>query len=100
MQTLSRCLLLLTLGLLVLPTQAAQVRELADFAGVRSNSLIGYGLVVGLRAQPGGGYQPRTGSNRSIAADTVCVSAAKQSRIQPSPSSLKASLVRPSKPAA
>ena len=48
MQTLSRCLLLLTFGLLVLPVQGAQVRELADFAGVRSNSLIGYGLVVGL----------------------------------------------------
>lgn len=29
-------------------TQAERLRDLADFAGVRSNALVGYGLVVGL----------------------------------------------------
>ena len=28
--------------------QAEQIRDIADFAGVRPNSLVGYGLVVGL----------------------------------------------------
>ncbi|WP_167538926.1 flagellar basal body P-ring protein FlgI [Vreelandella stevensii] len=31
-----------------LPAQAERVRELANFAGVRDNQLVGYGLVVGL----------------------------------------------------
>ncbi len=39
--------LLLSLGL-ALPVQAERIRDLASFAGVRSNSLVGYGLVVGL----------------------------------------------------
>lgn len=34
--------------LMALPVQAEQVRELATFAGVRDNQLVGYGLVVGL----------------------------------------------------
>ncbi len=34
--------------LLALPAQAERVRELANFAGVRDNQLVGYGLVVGL----------------------------------------------------
>lgn len=38
---------LLCLGL-ALPTQAERIRDLASFAGVRGNSLVGYGLVVGL----------------------------------------------------
>ena len=35
----------LLLGSLV---QAEQIRDIADFAGIRSNNLVGYGLVVGL----------------------------------------------------
>ena len=34
--------------LMALPAYAEQVRELATFAGVRANQLVGYGLVVGL----------------------------------------------------
>ncbi len=40
--------------LAVLPSNAQRVKDLADVAGVRSNQLIGYGLVVGL---PGTGEQ-------------------------------------------
>ena len=40
--------------LVVLPSSAQRVKDLADVAGVRSNQLIGYGLVVGL---PGTGEQ-------------------------------------------
>jgi flagellar P-ring protein precursor FlgI len=42
-------LLLVSLACLVaLPAQAERIRELASFAGVRDNVLVGYGLVVGL----------------------------------------------------
>ncbi|PRY64605.1 flagellar P-ring protein precursor FlgI [Vreelandella songnenensis] len=34
--------------LLALPAHAERIRELANFAGVRDNQLVGYGLVVGL----------------------------------------------------
>ncbi|MCG6656260.1 flagellar basal body P-ring protein FlgI [Halomonas campisalis] len=34
--------------LLALPAQAERIREIANFAGVRDNVLVGYGLVVGL----------------------------------------------------
>ncbi|MCH4812208.1 flagellar basal body P-ring protein FlgI [Vreelandella neptunia] len=34
--------------LLAFPAQAERIRELASFAGVRDNQLVGYGLVVGL----------------------------------------------------
>ncbi len=40
-------LILVMIGL-ALPVQAERIRDLADFAGVRNNSLVGYGLVVGL----------------------------------------------------
>nr|WP_108446295.1 flagellar basal body P-ring protein FlgI [Halomonas denitrificans] len=41
--------LALVLGCLVaLPAQAERLRDLAGFAGVRDNALVGYGLVVGL----------------------------------------------------
>lgn len=40
--------------MVVLPSSAQRVKDLADVAGVRSNQLIGYGLVVGL---PGTGEQ-------------------------------------------
>ena len=33
---------------LCVPVQAARVKDVADIAGVRSNKLVGYGLVVGL----------------------------------------------------
>lgn len=38
----------LVLMLAALPARAEQIRELARFAGVRDNALVGYGLVVGL----------------------------------------------------
>jgi flagellar P-ring protein precursor FlgI len=40
--------------MLALPSYAQRIKDLADVAGVRSNQLIGYGLVVGL---PGTGEQ-------------------------------------------
>ncbi|WP_355660206.1 flagellar basal body P-ring protein FlgI [Halomonas salifodinae] len=43
-----RLLTLALLWLLALPAQAERIRELANFAGVRDNVLVGYGLVVGL----------------------------------------------------
>lgn len=39
---------LILVSLLAFPAQAERVRELANFAGVRDNQLVGYGLVVGL----------------------------------------------------
>ena len=45
----SLCALLLGLGGgLSARVQAEQVRDIADFAGVRDNALVGYGLVIGL----------------------------------------------------
>ncbi|XHS76701.1 flagellar basal body P-ring protein FlgI [Burkholderiaceae bacterium UC74_6] len=41
-------LLLLLLALAVSPAQATRIKEVAGVAGVRSNALTGYGLVVGL----------------------------------------------------
>lgn len=43
-----RIVTLLALCLVMLPAYAERVRELASFAGVRDNQLVGYGLVVGL----------------------------------------------------
>ncbi len=48
MTVLARVLLVLGLFLLALPAQAERIREIASFAGVRDNQLVGYGLVVGL----------------------------------------------------
>lgn len=45
---------LLPLALTMLPVQAARIKDVADIEGVRSNQLVGYGLVVGL---PGTGEQ-------------------------------------------
>lgn len=39
---------LLCLGCLALPARAERIRDLATIQGVRSNQLVGYGLVVGL----------------------------------------------------
>lgn len=41
-------LLCLSASIGALPAQAETIRELASFAGVRDNQLVGYGLVVGL----------------------------------------------------
>lgn len=43
-----RLVLLVSLCLLATSAAAERVRELANFAGVRDNQLVGYGLVVGL----------------------------------------------------
>ncbi len=45
---------LLPLALMVSAAQAARIKDVADVEGVRSNQLVGYGLVVGL---PGTGEQ-------------------------------------------
>lgn len=45
---LARWLLVVLACLVALPAQAERIRELATFAGVRDNVLVGYGLVVGL----------------------------------------------------
>lgn len=47
-------IILLGIITLSLPLQAARIKDVADIEGVRSNQLIGYGLVVGL---PGTGEQ-------------------------------------------
>ncbi len=60
----SRALWALTIGLLILvaaissPVHAERIKDLASIAGVRSNQLLGYGLVVGLNG---------TGDKRSAA---------------------------------
>lgn len=41
-------LALFLLALVALPAQAERLRDMASFAGVRDNALVGYGLVVGL----------------------------------------------------
>ncbi len=43
-----RCLLTLALLGLVVPVHADRIKDVAGFAGVRSNQLVGFGLVVGL----------------------------------------------------
>lgn len=47
-------LFVLLSALLALPAQGARIKDVADVQGVRSNQLVGYGLVVGL---PGTGEQ-------------------------------------------
>ena len=47
-QATARFATLLALCFVMLPAHAERVRELASFAGVRDNQLVGYGLVVGL----------------------------------------------------
>ncbi len=50
LRRLSRMLLALSLGwvFLAAPVQAERIKDLASIQGVRSNQLVGYGLVVGL----------------------------------------------------
>lgn len=45
---LTICLMLLALSLAAQPAQALRIKDMASIKGVRSNQLIGYGLVVGL----------------------------------------------------
>lgn len=45
---MNRFLLLLLLGLLSLSAQAQRIKDIADIHGVRSNPLVGHGIVVGL----------------------------------------------------
>ena len=40
--------LFLLVPVLTAPAQAARIKDLASIAGVRTNQLVGYGLVVGL----------------------------------------------------
>jgi flagellar P-ring protein precursor FlgI len=47
-------LLITVLSLLIAPVQASRIKDIASVQGIRSNQLIGYGLVVGL---PGTGEQ-------------------------------------------
>ena len=46
--TLRRLTILLLLSTLALPVWAERVKDIATMAGVRSNPLVGYGIVVGL----------------------------------------------------
>lgn len=55
-------LTILSLG--ALPARAARLKDLADFVGVRSNPLIGYGLVVGLN---------KTGDGNSMRSTTMSI---------------------------
>nr|WP_188640156.1 flagellar basal body P-ring protein FlgI [Halomonas lutescens] len=48
LKIIARFAVLIMLCLVMLPAHAERVRELAGFAGVRDNQLVGYGLVVGL----------------------------------------------------
>jgi len=48
MSVIKHVLPLLLSLLFVLPAQAERIKDLADIEGVRSNALVGYGLVVGL----------------------------------------------------
>ena len=45
---MNRLILVLLLGLLSSPAQAERIKDIASVSGVRSNQLIGYGLVTGL----------------------------------------------------
>ncbi len=54
MKSVVKITFILCSALLVLTCHAQRIKDLADVAGVRSNQLIGYGLVVGL---PGTGEQ-------------------------------------------
>lgn len=54
-------------GLFSINVSADRIKDLAQVAGVRSNQLIGYGLVVGLNGTGDGGSVPFTGQSlRSI----------------------------------
>ena len=59
--------LLLSLAIITNLAFADRIKDLTEVAGVRSNQLIGYGLVVGLNATGDGGNVPFTGQSlRSV----------------------------------
>jgi len=59
--------LALTLALITTTVSADRIKDLTSIAGVRSNQLIGYGLVVGLNGTGDGGDVPFTGQSlRSV----------------------------------
>jgi len=59
--------LALTLALVTTTVSADRIKDLTSVAGVRSNQLIGYGLVVGLNGTGDGGNVPFTGQSlRSV----------------------------------
>ena len=59
--------LALTLALVTTTVSADRIKDLTSVAGVRSNQLIGYGLVVGLNGTGDGGDVPFTGQSlRSV----------------------------------
>jgi flagellar P-ring protein precursor FlgI len=59
--------LALTLALITTTVSADRIKDLTSVAGVRSNQLIGYGLVVGLNGTGDGGDVPFTGQSlRSV----------------------------------
>jgi flagellar P-ring protein precursor FlgI len=59
--------LALTLALITTTVSADRIKDLTSVAGVRSNQLIGYGLVVGLNGTGDGGNVPFTGQSlRSV----------------------------------
>lgn len=61
------CLISTAVGLLPINVSADRIKDLTQVAGVRSNQLIGYGLVVGLNGTGDGGSVPFTGQSlRSV----------------------------------
>jgi flagellar P-ring protein precursor FlgI len=59
--------LLLSLAIITNSVSADRIKDLTNVAGVRSNQLIGYGLVVGLNGTGDGGDVPFTGQSlRSV----------------------------------
>ena len=63
MKKFSTLLLAASVIFLALPTEAARIKDLAKVQGVRSNQLIGYGLVVGL---------PGTGEKNNAFSEQTC----------------------------
>ena len=59
--------LLMSLLIIANSTLADRIKDLTNVAGVRSNQLIGYGLVIGLNGTGDGGNVPFTGQSlRSV----------------------------------
>ena len=67
--------LLLSLAIITNLAFADRIKDLTNVAGVRSNQLIGYGLVVGLNGTGDGGDVPFTGQSlRSVLSRLVSTS--------------------------
>ena len=48
MSVIRSLVLVLLVAVTAAPTEAERIKDIAGFAGVRTNQLVGYGLVVGL----------------------------------------------------